>query len=168
MGYCDLRVWIYEKGRLFMGTDLIHHVGLCLDALKAVCKDIKALLLYPGFIGVSPAAETSCYMDLIPFLEGGKIVTGLSFPGGDLVPGGLDDRTAFGLLVGWDQYASFWSNPRPQVREWCRLRPFLEPAYFSPPPAGHGRTVKATSLDAANTQAAQRLTKKRHLPSCSC
>lgn len=54
--------------------------GLSLDAFKAVCKDIKALLLYPGFIGVSPAAETSCYMDLIPFLEGGKIVTGLHFP----------------------------------------------------------------------------------------
>lgn len=50
-------------------------------------------------------------MDLIPFLEGGKIVTGLSFPGSDLVPGGLNDRTAFGLLVGWDQYASFLVQP---------------------------------------------------------
>ena len=69
MGYCGLRVWIYEKGRLFMGTDLIHHVGLCLDALNAAGHDISLALFDTGDVSVSPAADASYYMDLVSFLQ---------------------------------------------------------------------------------------------------
>ena len=74
-------------------------LSIAFDLLKVTGNDLRLSAFYPCRILVSPATETSCYMDLVSLLQQVQIPAVTSLPGGHDMPGGFYDRAPVTTLV---------------------------------------------------------------------
>ena len=74
-------------------------LSIAFNLLQRARNDICLPAFYPCRILVSPATETSCYMDLVSLLQQVQILAVTSLPGGHYAPGRFYDRAAAATLV---------------------------------------------------------------------